>query len=305
MFNRLGSLSISWLPWAKKSTGRWLQVDSGTEALQRWWAAQRAGGKFAAVGDNGRFYTFLDLAHQYRGEPATIVTVLEKAPPLDQATAALAIAYLHTLLAYRHRPGYDEMMLTQAEAWLRKGKDALGQELSVAYHFVAARVVGWQGGIKEAEKHIAAVETLAPNSFFAQMLRVELYAWQTDMQQMIYAYRQAMKVALTTTRKVHMRHMLGQYLTWFGYPELALNIYRELKELKPYDPWLWHYMSLNHLRQHRLRLAAHCNQNSLSLQDFAAARGLQKQIQAEWRQRVVTFLGGVAILGGLLLLVSS
>ena len=74
--------------------------------------------------------------------------------------------------------------------------------------------------------------------------------------------------------------------------DASFTVYNNLAKLTPNDPWMWHNMSLLHLRKGKLVQAWKCNKKALEIMPFENAFNIQRLMRK-----------GLAILVALIILV--
>ena len=59
----------------------------------------------------------------------------------------------------------------------------------------------------------------------------------------------------------------------------SIQLYRDVINLNPDDPWAWHDMSIVFVHMKKFKEAKVCNQRALDIMDFEAARDIQRLIE--------------------------
>jgi Flp pilus assembly protein TadD len=135
------------------------------------------------------------------------------------------------------------------------------------------------GNWRDASELLHRLREVAPNDFYALTARLEYCAARGDEQQLTTTFEKARRLAMTTARRASLLNRMGYHYLQLGRFDDSLQAYRQLANLTPGDPSVWHHMSVNHLAKKELVNARHCNKIALRLTESESARRVQRKIR--------------------------
>jgi tetratricopeptide (TPR) repeat protein len=219
----------------------------------------------------------LDRANMFRGRPAILVEALQILKECNSLPLAYAgRAYLLFVAAGVREYVYDQEGLTEAQRWLAKAQaiapdipeiNFIGVFLALFTHRDETAKLLLKPLIM-ADNYGYYVRTALMCYFFLKRSEVKLFD----------AYRAALPFAKTIERRAYLHFHMAGYFLQLGLLNRSLSLYQELLRLTPYDPWMWHDLSIIHMKKGNLFMALRCNKNSLALMEFDGAYQMKDQI---------------------------
>lgn len=98
-------------------------------------------------------------------------------------------------------------------------------------------------------------------------------------------YKRALDLVENDMRRVSLiSHMAGILLRKKGYQEEVIELYRQVVQLDPNDPWAWHNLSLIYLNRNENDKAGECNRHALDLMPFQMAEMITKKLVDRWQR---------------------
>lgn len=242
------------------------------------------------------FKQALERANEYRGNPEPLVDALAMAAESgSQPLFCAMMAYVHYHGAFVSNFEYRPEGIAAGWSWLKRGGDPGPAQPEVLVVKAFLEIHGRQ--TDEAARTLERVKELDPLNYYALTARMD-HARATGQHRLVEeTYRDALNIALTSTRRAYLHHRMGRYALNHNRYADALAAYQELAKLTPADPWMWHNMSIIYGERGQYEEAARCNAMALRLMDFPAARQTQRWIKqrlAELRRSRLRKLGGWA-----------
>ncbi|MBA3469549.1 MAG: hypothetical protein H0T53_07880, partial [Herpetosiphonaceae bacterium] len=136
-----------------------------------------------------------------------------------------------------------------------------------------------------AKRTLDSVQQLDPVSYYALTALLDYACITRQFGLVVETYRQALKLAMTSTRRAYLHHRMGRYALTLGYPDASIAAYQELAKITPDDPWMWHNMSIIYFEKKQFREALHCNTTALKIMEFGAAYTVQRQLKQERKKQ--------------------
>jgi tetratricopeptide (TPR) repeat protein len=245
-----------------------------------------------------KYKSAMDKANVYRGN----LEVLWEALQLFRQADSLPLFYIGA--AYAHVLGASVQALTHgadglraAQRWLQKAGEFAPEatELLVVQTFIHIH----SGDFSRAYELLARLREVAPHDFYALSARLEYYAAKENEGQLTTTFQKTLPLAMTTTRRTYLLNRMGRYYWQLRMFDESLEMYRQLADLTPGDPSIWHNMSVNHLAKAQISQARRCNKTALQLMEFESGRHMQKKIR-NTAVRIV-FYKGIKTIGYALL----
>jgi tetratricopeptide (TPR) repeat protein len=120
---------------------------------------------------------------------------------------------------------------------------------------------------------------LRPADYF--LYRIEVAYWQAmnDLENTVHWFGQAAEAAVTVPQRLAMRGQLADF--YFGQKMWAeaRDAYQEAIHFDNSNPLMWHKLTIVHWQLEDVDEAEKCNQQTLRLKDFPAARQIEAKIK--------------------------
>ena len=135
------------------------------------------------------------------------------------------------------------------------------------------------GRLEDARTVLDYLHELSPSDYF--LYRIEVAYWQAmgDLEQIVHWFGQAAEAASTVPQRLTMRGQLADFYFQQKMWTEAKNAYQEALHFDNSNAVLWHKLSITHWQLEDVEEADKCNQQTLRLKDFPAARQLQETIK--------------------------
>ncbi len=225
------------------------------------------------------YHIGLEQVLTYRGDPRLLWLAMFTFGDSDYQPYALAGMGLLLVAASSVAGGtHDPDGLAAAGRWVNQARRLVEDDPEI--NFVAALIALYQGDLATAVPLVASLEQTAPDNYYAQLAIFE-YACRTgDSGRQRETYEKLLHLARTRqqTMAVHCLQIRSCLAEGAYGPGLALM--RQVAEVDPDDPWLWHNMSIAYLKTGRLWRSARCNKKALELLSFDNARTVRQQLKS-------------------------
>ena len=214
----------------------------------------------------------------YTGDPNQLTAALKTFLSGSSQPYAFAGAACTLIAASQEKDGsYSESGLDAALDWIEKAQ-ALEPDL-LEINMLEALVYVRNGRLQDARTVLDYLHGQSNEDY--HLARIEVAYWQTagDLSQTIHWFGQAAEFAQTVPQRLAMRGQLADfYFSQKMWPE-ARDAYQEALHFDNANPVLWHKLSIVHWQLEDVEEADKCNQQTLRLKDFPAARQMEEQIK--------------------------
>ncbi|MEZ4593702.1 MAG: hypothetical protein R3D55_21545 [Chloroflexota bacterium] len=233
-----------------------------------------------AATEQGRrsFLVGLEKVDGYSGDPNQLTAALKTFVTGGSRPYAFA-GTAYTLIAAAAEPdgSYDADGLAAAMSWLEKAQELEPDVLEI--NMVEPLVYVFNGRLEDARLVLDYLHDLRPDDYY--LYRIEVACWQAlgDLEQTVEWFGKAAEAATTVPQRLTMRRQLADfYFTQKMWPE-AKAAYQEAIHFDNSNPLIWHKLSIVHWQLEDVEEADKCNQQTLRLKDFPAARQLEEKIK--------------------------
>lgn len=234
----------------------------------------------AVATEQGRrsYFVGLEKVDEYSGDPNQLTAALKTFATGESRPFAFAGVAYTLIAASRESDGsYDPDGLDAAMAWLEKAQDLEPDRLEI--NMIEALVYVYNGRFEDARIVLDYLHELSPTDYY--LYRIEVAYWQAadDLEQTVYWFNQTAEAATTVPQRLTMRAQLADF--YFGQKmwEEAKTTYQEALHFDNSNVIIWHKLSIVHWQLEDIDEAEKCNQQTLRLKDFPAARQLEEQIK--------------------------
>jgi tetratricopeptide (TPR) repeat protein len=233
-----------------------------------------------AATEQGRqsFLVGLEKVDDYSGDPNQLTAALKTFVTGGSRPYAYAgVAYTLIAASQEQDGSYDAGGLEAAMDWLEKAQDLEPDVLEI--NMLEPLIYVHNGRLEDARIVLDYLHDLRPEDYF--LYRIEVAYWQAvgDLEQTVHWFGQAADAAVTVPQRLTMRAQLADfYFAQKMWPE-AKNAYQEALHFDNTNPLLWHKLSVVHWQLEDIEEADKCNQQTLRLKDFPAARQLEEKIK--------------------------
>ena len=233
-----------------------------------------------AATEQGRrsYLVGLEKVDAYNGDPNQLTAALKTFVTGGSQPFAYAGAAYTLIAAAEEKDGsYDTEGLDVAMAWLEKAQDLEPDVLEI--NMLEALIYVHNGRLEDARLVLDYLHDLSPSEYY--LYRIEVAYWQAlgDVEQTVSWFEQAASVAASVPQRLAMRAQLADfYFRQKMWPE-AQETYKEALHFDNSNALLWHKLALIHWQLEDIDEAEKCNQQTLRLKDFPAARQLEETIK--------------------------
>lgn len=234
----------------------------------------------AVATEQGRqaYFVGLEKVDAYSGDPNQLTAALRTfATGNSQPFAFAGVAYT-LIAASREKDGsYAPDGLEAAMEWLEKAQDLEPDVFEI--NMLEVLIYVHHGRLEDARTVLDYLHERSPSNYY--LYRIEVAYWQAagDLEQTVHWFGQAAKAADTVPQRLTMRGQLADFYFQQNMWEEARNAYQEALHFDNSNVILWHKLSLVHWQLEDIDEAEKCNQQTLRLKDFSAARQLQERIK--------------------------
>ncbi len=234
----------------------------------------------AVATEQGRlaYFVGLEKVDAYSGDPNQLTAALKTfLTGNSQPFAFAGAAYILIAAAQEKDGGYDPDGLEAAMGWLEKAQDIAPDVLEI--NMLEALIYLHDGRFQDARVVLDYLHELKPSDYF--LYRIEVAYWQAmgDVAQTILWFGQAAETAGTVPQRLAMRRQLADFYFQQKMWAEAKATYQEILHFDNSNPTLWHKLSIVHWQLEDIEEAEKCNQQTLRLKDFPAARQLEETIK--------------------------
>ncbi len=233
-----------------------------------------------AATEQGRqsYLVGLEKVDAYGGDPNQLTAALKTFVTGGSRPFAYAGAVYTLIAAAEEKDGrYDAEGLDIAMAWLEKAQDLEPDVLEI--NMLEALIYVHNGRLEDARTVLDYLHELSPSDYY--LYRIEVVYWQAvgDLEQTISWFDEAASVATTVPQRLAMRGQLADFYFRQKMWSEAKETYQEALHFDNSNALLWHKLALISLQLEDIEEAEKCNQQTLRLKDFPAARQLEEAIK--------------------------
>ncbi len=232
-----------------------------------------------AATEQGRhsYLVGLGKVEEFSGDPNQLTAALKTfITGGSQPFAYAGVAYSLIAAARENDGSYDPGGLDAAMDWLEKAQDLEPDVLEI--NMLEALIYIHEGRMEDARTVLDYLHDLSPEYYYLYRIEVAYWQAQGDREKTIHWFEQAAEAGNTVPHRLAMRRQLADY--YFEqkmWPE-AKNAYQEALHFDSSNAVLWHKISIVHWQLEDFEEAEKCNQQTLRLKDFPAARQLEERI---------------------------
>lgn len=235
-----------------------------------------------AATEQGRQSYLVGLAKvdEYSGDPNQLTAALKTfVTGGSQPFGFAGVAYTLIAAARESDGSYASGGLEAAMDWLEKAQDLEPDVLEI--NMLEALIYVHNGRLQDARTVLDYLHELRPEDYF--LYRIEVAYWQAmgDLEQTVHWFGQAAETAVTVPQRLAMRGQLADFYFQQKMWAEARDAYQEALHFDNRNPVLWHKLSLVHWQLEDTEEAEKCNQHTLRLKDFPAARQLEEKIKGK------------------------
>lgn len=233
-----------------------------------------------AATEQGRqsFLVGLEKVDAYSGDPNQLTAALKTFVTGGSRPYAYAGVTYTLIAASQEKDGsYSPEGLEAAMDWLEQAQDLEPDVLEI--NMLEPLIYVHNGRLEDARLVLDYLHELRPEDYF--LYRIEVAYWQAmeDLEQTVHWFGQAAEAAVTVPQRLAMRGQLADfYFDKKMWPE-AKDAYQQAIHFDNSNPLLWHKLSIVHWQLEDVEEADKCNQQTLRLKDFPAARQLEEKIK--------------------------
>lgn len=219
----------------------------------------------------------LDRVNMFRGHPAILVEALEILKECDSRPLVQAgIAYAIFTAAGRGEHSYDQLGLAEAKRRLEQAQAIAPAVPEI--NFIGVFIALFSLRNETAKVLLKPLITADSYGYYVRTALLTYLFINRSEAKLLAAHKETFPFAKTIERRAYLHYRMGSYYLELGLLNRSLAQYRELARLTPYDPWMWHNLSLIYLKKGNLWQALRCNKNALAIMDFADVHRVKEQI---------------------------
>jgi tetratricopeptide (TPR) repeat protein len=233
-----------------------------------------------AATEQGRqsFLVGLEKVDAYSGDPNQLTAALKTFVTGGSRPFAYAgVSYILIAAAQEKDGSYDPDGLEAAMDWLEKAQDLEPDVLEI--NMLEPLIYVHNGRFDDARLVLDFLHELRPADYF--LYRIEVAYWQAmnDLEKTVHWFGQAAEAAATVPQRLAMRGQLADF--YFGQKMWAeaKAAYQEAIHFDNSNPLIWHKLTIVHWQLEDVDEAEKCNQQTLRLKDFPAARQMEVKIK--------------------------
>lgn len=216
----------------------------------------------------------------YQGDPNDLMKALLTFKSGDSQPFSFAGVAFTLILASQENDGsYAKHGLEQAMLWLEKAQ-ASEPEI-VAINMIEAMIYTNIGRLDDARLVLDYLYQQDPYDYYVHLAEIAYWQQVGDVEQVINWYEKSMEAAKTIPQRLRLRTQLGDYYAELGKFEEAVTYYREAVHLNKQSPHVWHKLAVTYWRMEEYEECERCNQMTLRLGDFTAARKLEAALKQQ------------------------
>ena len=221
----------------------------------------------------------LDTVGAYRGNPEDLIGAINLFVSTDVLSYALAgSAVVMCSASYLSGDTYDFDGLQKAMDLIRKARQLLPNRPEIEW--IEPNILICKKEYQSARMILDQLHKVHPSHTLLN--EVEMYYWSkfnpTISENWFW---KALESPVSDRRRINLYNsMAGNFLEG-KMPDRALDLYHQIVQLDPEDPWLWHNMSIIYLNRSQFGEAYECNRRALSLMEFGAARQVGELIREQ------------------------
>lgn len=220
----------------------------------------------------------LEKVDTYNGDPNQLTAALKTFVTGGSRPFAYAGVSYTLIAASEEKDGrYDPEGLDVAMEWLEKAQDLEPDVLEI--NMLEALIYVHNGRLEDARTVLDYLHDINPSDYY--LYRIEVAYWEAagDLEQTISWFDQAATAATTVPQRLAMRGQLADFYFRQKMWTEAEAAYQEALHFDSSNTLLWHKLALIHWQLEDFEEAEKCNQQTLRLKDFPAARQLEEQIK--------------------------
>ena len=235
-----------------------------------------------AATEQGRqsYLVGLEKVDSYSGDPNQLTAALKTfVTGGSQPFAFAGVAYTLIAAAQEKDGSYAPDGLEAAMSWLEKAQDLEPDVLEI--NMLEPLVYVHNGRLEDARIVLDYLHDIRPSDYF--LYRIEVAFWQAmgDSEQTVHWFGKAAEAAITVPQRLAMRGQLADYYFNQQMWAEAKDSYQEALHFDNTNRVLWQKLSIVHWQLEDIEEAEKCNQHTLRLKDFPAARQLEEKIKSK------------------------
>ncbi len=233
-----------------------------------------------AATEQGRqsFLVGLEKVDAYSGDPNQLTAALKTFVTGGSRPFAYAgVAYTLIAASQEKDGSYFSGGLEAAMDWLEKAQDLEPDVWEI--NILEPLIYVHNGRLEDARIVLDYLHDLRPGDYF--LYRIEVAYWQVmgDLEQTVHWFNEAAEAAVSVPQRLTMRGQLADFYFAQNMWSEAKDAYQQAIHFDNSNPLLWHKLSIVHWQLEDIDEADKCNQQTLRLKDFPAARQLEEKIK--------------------------
>ncbi len=161
--------------------------------------------------------------------------------------------------------------------WLEKAQDLEPDRVEI--NMLEALIYVHEGRLEDARTVLDYLHDLSPANYYLYRIEVAFWQAQEDLEQTVHWFNQAAEAGNTVPQRLAMRRQLADFFFEKKMWAEAQSAFQEALHFDNGNVLLWHKLSIVHWQREDFEEAEKCNQQTLRLKDFPAARQLEERIK--------------------------
>ena len=226
-----------------------------------------------------------DIVLTYRGDPSVLVEAFKVYMATgNRAYAHAGAGYVMITASYiGGKTNFDKQGLQEAGFLIENAKLFAPNRYEI--EFIESTLCNAYGDVAGLETVLNNLQHFPESSTASNYAQAQMryWNWKKDMKRIRHWYNMAIERAENEIRRIAiLSHMAGILSDRSEYAEEAIQLYRQVVELNPNDPWTWHNLSLLYLDKKEYVKAGECNRRALDIMPFGNAENINKELIEIW-----------------------
>ncbi|WP_420628556.1 tetratricopeptide repeat protein [Candidatus Leptofilum sp.] len=233
-----------------------------------------------AATEQGRqsFLVGLEKVDAYGGNPNQLTAALKTFVTGGSRPYAYAGTAYTVIAASQEKDGnYTPDGLAAAKAWLDKAQDLEPDVVEI--NMLEPLLYVHNGRLEDARLVLDYLHDLSHADYYLYRIEVDYWQAMDDLEKTVEWFGKTADVASTVPQRLAMRRQLADFYYDQKMWEEAKVAYREALHFDNSNPLIWHKLSIVHWQLEDVDEADKCNQQTLRLKDFPAARQMEARIK--------------------------
>lgn len=224
------------------------------------------------------FLVGLEKVDAYSGNPNQLTAALKTFVAGGSRPYAFAGTAYTLIAASREKDGsYAQGGLEAAWEWLSQAQDMEPDVVEI--NMIEPLFYVHNGRLEDARLVLDYLHDMRPDYYY--LYRIEVVYWQAldDLEKTVEWFGKAAEAAVNVPQRLAMRRELADFYYDQKMWNEAKAAYQEALHFDKDNLLIWHKLSIVHWQLQDVEEADKCNQQTLRLKDFPAARQMEERIK--------------------------